>query len=144
MRPDELRATRRAFLGGLGATLLSACTVDPSRANWAWVSWAEGAWRSVLQAGGLKNRLAKEYPVSAISKEFPLRSLNLRPDYGASLASWRLRVDGLVAAPGEFTLEDLRRAFPTTRHVTRHDCVEGWSAIAEFAGVRLSDFLAAV
>jgi DMSO/TMAO reductase YedYZ molybdopterin-dependent catalytic subunit len=144
MRPDELRSTRRAFLGGLGATLLSACTVDPSRANWAWVSWAEGAWRSVLQAGGLKQRLAKEYPVSAISQVFPLRSLNLRPDYGASLATWRLRVDGLVASPGEFTLAELRRAFPTTRHITRHDCVEGWSAIAEFSGVRLSDFLAAV
>jgi DMSO/TMAO reductase YedYZ molybdopterin-dependent catalytic subunit len=140
----EFRPDRRTFLAWGGLFLLSGCTVDPSRGSWKLVEWAEGWWRGLLEAGGLQNRLAKEYPASAISAKFPIRSLNLAPTYGATLDGWRLRVDGLVAKPAQFTLAELRAAFPVTRHITRHDCVEGWSAIAEFAGVRLSDFLAAV
>jgi DMSO/TMAO reductase YedYZ molybdopterin-dependent catalytic subunit len=140
----EPRTTRRAFLTGGVLSLLAGCSVDPSTGSWKLVDWAEGWWRALLQTGGLKNRLAKEYPASAISKTFPIRSLNVPVLYGQGLADWKLEVTGLVAAPKAYTMDALRREFPVTRHITRHDCVEGWSAIAEFAGVKLSDFLAAV
>ena len=32
-------------------------------------------------------------------------------------------------------------AFPQTEQITRHICVEGWSAIGQWGGVRFSDFL---
>src|SRR5207244_13491544 len=37
-----------------------------------------------------------------------------------------------------------RRSSDLTSQVTRHICVEGWSAIGKWSGVRFSDFLARV
>jgi hypothetical protein len=54
---------------------------------------------------------------------------------------WKLLVDGLVQAPAEFTLAQLR-AMPSRTQITRHDCVEGWSAIGKWTGVQLSHMLA--
>jgi DMSO/TMAO reductase YedYZ molybdopterin-dependent catalytic subunit len=58
-----------------------------------------------------------------------------------NFAAWRLRVDGLVAKPLEFSLADLRN-LPQRAQITRHDCVEGWSAIGKWQGVRLAIVLA--
>jgi DMSO/TMAO reductase YedYZ molybdopterin-dependent catalytic subunit len=62
-------------------------------------------------------------------------------DPGVDLTKWRLRVDGLVSRPGEYTLEQIQ-ALPKIRQNTRHICVEGWNAIGRFGGARLSDLLA--
>ncbi len=45
---------------------------------------------------------------------------------------------GLVAHPLTLSLDDLRR-LPRTRTRVRHHCVEGWSAVAAWDGVRLSE-----
>ena len=50
--------------------------------------------------------------------------------------SWRLDVTGLVARPLTLSLADLQ-AMPARTQITRHDCVEGWSCIAEWTGVPL-------
>jgi DMSO/TMAO reductase YedYZ molybdopterin-dependent catalytic subunit len=55
-------------------------------------------------------------------------------------ADWRLKVDGLVANPLQFTLAEVR-AMPSRTQITRHDCVEGWSCIGQWTGVRLSHLL---
>ena len=61
-------------------------------------------------------------------------------DYARHLAvnfnDWRLVVDGAVANPQAFSLDQIR-AMPTRTQITRHDCVEGWSAIAKWHGVPL-------
>lgn len=138
------RLTRRRFLMGLGASLLAGCTFAPGTGGWPFVTWAEGLYRRLFTAGPLKHRLVKEYPRSAISKSFPIRSLSLPSDYAAQVATWRLKVGGLVENPAEYSMTEFQRAFEKVGHVTRHDCVEGWSAIAEFTGVRLADLMAAV
>jgi DMSO/TMAO reductase YedYZ molybdopterin-dependent catalytic subunit len=51
-------------------------------------------------------------------------------------ADWRLIVDGLVARPLSLSLDQLKRA-PARTQITRHDCVEGWSAIGGWTGVPL-------
>ena len=53
---------------------------------------------------------------------------------------WRLRVDGLVARPSSFSVDDLK-AMPAHTQITRQACEEGWSFIAEWTGVRLSHVL---
>lgn len=58
-------------------------------------------------------------------------------------ADYRLMVGGLCAAPRSFSLAELR-ALPSRTQITRHDCVEGWSAIAKWKGVRMSALLDAV
>lgn len=55
-------------------------------------------------------------------------------------ADWRLQVDGLVARPLSLSLSDLGQ-MPQRAQITRHDCVEGWSAIGKWQGPRLGDVL---
>lgn len=68
------------------------------------------------------------------------------PDYAAHaaqrFASWRLEVGGLVARPLSLSLADLR-SLPQYSQITRHDCVEGWSAIAKWHGPQLGAVLRA-
>ena len=69
------------------------------------------------------------------------------PQY-ASLAAnhfndYVLDVSGLVARPRRYTLAELR-ALPSRSQITRHDCVEGWSAVGKWQGARLSAVLDAV
>ena len=53
---------------------------------------------------------------------------------------YRLRVDGLVETPKEYSLAELRN-MPSRTQITRHDCVEGWSCIAKWTGVPLASVL---
>ncbi len=58
-------------------------------------------------------------------------------------ASYRLRVGGLVAHPRDFTLADLR-AMDKHEQITQHYCIQGWSGIAKWGGVLVSDIMAVV
>ena len=51
-------------------------------------------------------------------------------------ADWRLTIDGLVARPLVLSMAQIR-AMPQRTQITRHDCVEGWSAIGQWTGVPL-------
>ncbi len=66
------------------------------------------------------------------------------PDYREALAegfaNWRLAVTGLVSNPLSLSMKELR-ALPQRTQITRHDCVEGWSAIAEWKGPQLGALL---
>src|SRR5437879_5792682 len=53
---------------------------------------------------------------------------------------WRLSVEGLVARPISFSLEELKR-LPAESHIILHACEQGWSYIAEWTGVRLATVL---
>ena len=55
-------------------------------------------------------------------------------------ANWRLTVDGLVARPFSVLISQLR-SIPHQTQITRHDCVEGWSAIGKWHGLKLSRIL---
>ena len=52
-------------------------------------------------------------------------------------------MSGLVDKPRSFSLAELR-ALPSRTQITRHDCVEGWSAIGKWKGAQLSALLDAV
>jgi len=89
--------------------------------------------------------LAREFKKSDISKVAPVNGLP--PDdetYRRWLTNgfdgWRLTVDGLVARPLSFSLDELKH-LPAESHITLHACEEGWSYIAEWTGVRLSSVL---
>ena len=60
-----------------------------------------------------------------------------------AFADYRLQVNGLVVQPASFSLAELR-ALPSRTQITRHDCVEGWSAIAKWKGTRLAALLETV
>lgn len=62
---------------------------------------------------------------------------NLRAD---NFVNWRLAVGGLVLQPLQLSLAQLR-LLPARTQITRHDCVEGWSAIGQWTGVPLGQVL---
>ena len=92
-----------------------------------------------LQGGG---SLAREFRPADISAHFkPNGTLHPAGDaYARSLAAgfadWRLRIDGMVARPMTLSVAQLR-LLPARTQITRHDCVEGWSAIGGWTGVQL-------
>jgi DMSO/TMAO reductase YedYZ molybdopterin-dependent catalytic subunit/thiosulfate reductase cytochrome b subunit len=57
-----------------------------------------------------------------------------------AFAGYRLEVSGLVAHPVSLSLTDLR-ALGTTSQITKHNCIQGWTNIAEWSGVPLTALL---
>jgi DMSO/TMAO reductase YedYZ molybdopterin-dependent catalytic subunit len=94
----------------------------------------------------LHQPLAREFDRSQISKVAPVNggppgSDDYQRLLRRNFAEWRLQVDGLVARPSSFSLEELKR-MPMRSHITHQACEEGWSFIAEWTGVALSEVLA--
>jgi DMSO/TMAO reductase YedYZ molybdopterin-dependent catalytic subunit len=106
--------------------------------------WTRATQRFLL-AGG---QMAQQYKPSDISRYFkPNGTYNPGgADYNRHVAegfvNWRLRIDGLVNHPLSLSVADLRR-LPARSQITRHDCVEGWSAIGGWTGVPLALILRA-
>ena len=87
------------------------------------------------------NTLAPTYPESAITKPFPFNAYYGEEDTPViDGAGYRLQVSGLVEDKSPWTLARLR-ALPQTTQVTRHICVEGWSAIGKWGGAPFHVFL---
>jgi DMSO/TMAO reductase YedYZ molybdopterin-dependent catalytic subunit len=56
-------------------------------------------------------------------------------------ASWKLTVNGLRSGDLSLSIDDIK-ALPRTDMIVEFKCIEGWSMIAHYAGVRFSDFAA--
>jgi len=90
------------------------------------------------------NRLAPTYPDSMITRPFPFNAYYGEDEIRqVDAQSYRLELSGLVADRHAWTLPELQ-ALPQTDQVTRHICVEGWSAIGKWGGVSFSSFLSRV
>ena len=92
--------------------------------------------------------LAREFSRADITRTVPVNGEVPFDDtyqelLSGSFDAWRLEVDGLVGRPMSFSMADLR-TLPAHSHITMQACEEGWSFIAEWTGVRLSDLLARV
>ncbi|HVY59985.1 MAG TPA: molybdopterin-dependent oxidoreductase [Xanthobacteraceae bacterium] len=137
--------TRRAFLRGgasLGAlALLAGCDIVDENT-------AENALRVVSRFNDRvqallfdPNTLAPTYPESAITRPFPFNayySEDEAPEVDGE--TYKLEIAGRVDNKLPWTLEQLY-ALPEVSQVTRHICVEGWSAIGKWSGTPLRDFL---
>ena len=140
---------RRWMTGALataGAALLSACgQAGTSLAEQA-RRMGEGLTRRAQRLLIPRDALAPTYSRAEISPDFRANG-SVDPaasDYRALKASgfadYRLVVDGLVERPLSLSLTELR-ARPARTQITKHDCVEGWTSIGEWTGVRLETLL---
>ncbi len=146
---------RRRFLTGasLGASALalSGCKVLDGLNDY------DDPLRNLMEsANGLTYRAQRFLSGDTLAPEFTRADIRQgqRPngttnpvdaDYQAlasgGFADWRMNVIGAVERPLTLTLADLQSR-PARTQITRHDCVEGWSCIAEWTGVPLSVILA--
>jgi len=138
---------RRNFLAGASAAVLAGCNrVAESDAGASLLDAAEGWHQHAQRLLNPRNALAPEYPRHLISPFFRGNG-SVDPQNGDYLAqkalgfaNWRLEVRGLVDTPLSLTLYNIRR-LPQRTQITRHDCVEGWSAIGQWTGPQLSVLL---
>ncbi len=138
---------RRTVLLGSGALMLGACSKVHDSAPGQRLFGAVDDWQKGLQRGlTARNALAPEYAPEDISPFFRGNgSTDPQNDgYPAHVASnfvnWRFTVGGLVERPLSLSLDQIMR-LPQRTQITRHDCVEGWSAIGQWTGPQLSTFL---
>jgi DMSO/TMAO reductase YedYZ molybdopterin-dependent catalytic subunit len=95
-----------------------------------------------------RHSLAREFARSQVSErplanEIPPLSEAFKRLQAGGFADWRLSINGLVARPASFSLEQLK-SYPSRSQITQLQCEEGWSYIAEWIGVPLSKILDAV
>lgn len=87
------------------------------------------------------DKLAPEYPRSMITKPFPFNAYYDESEVPViDGRTYKLELGGLVRDKRSWTLDALYK-LPQVSQVTRHICVEGWSAIGEWGGVPLGHFL---
>jgi DMSO/TMAO reductase YedYZ molybdopterin-dependent catalytic subunit len=137
--------TRRAFLTrGLtlgGLAMLSGCSLDDNESVGKALT-AISRWNDRVQGAIFEpTSMAPTYPESMITRPFPFNAFyDIDQAPTVHEADYRLEVTGQVADRKTWRLEELR-AMAQTDQITRHICVEGWSAIGRWGGVRFSDFL---
>jgi DMSO/TMAO reductase YedYZ molybdopterin-dependent catalytic subunit len=148
------RLSRRSFLirsGAVGgAVLLGGCDQLSQSPEFRDVLYkAEGATERVQRLVLSQRSLAREYTDADLSKHFKANGSTrvADPAYKQALlggfTDWRLKVDGLVERPTALSLAELR-TLPARTQITRHDCVEGWSAIGKWTGAQLGPLLQSV
>jgi DMSO/TMAO reductase YedYZ molybdopterin-dependent catalytic subunit len=136
---------RRLLLGAAqaaGLLMLAGCD-GLSRSDWftKLLGKAESVTKRAQRIISPRKALAKEFPESDLSPIFPANG-NSDPDNAeyqrmarAGFADWKLDIGGLVQRPLTFSLAELRE-LPSRTQITRHDCVEGWSAIGKWKGAQ--------
>jgi DMSO/TMAO reductase YedYZ molybdopterin-dependent catalytic subunit len=145
--------SRRKFIGsislGAGGLLLSGCDrLDASPSFRGLLRSAEGLTMRAQRLVTDRTALAREFSETDMSPIFRMNGNRMpdTPEYQKHLAegfaTWRMAVDGLVRKPLNLSLARLR-TLPTRTQITRHDCVEGWSAIGKWHGVPLGLLLQA-
>jgi DMSO/TMAO reductase YedYZ molybdopterin-dependent catalytic subunit len=144
--------TRRTLVtgGALGAgLLLSGCDKLAQQPGFRRILFSGEKINMGLQRALMdRNALAPEFSAEQMSPVFRTNG-NSNPntaDYNRhvaeNFANWRLEVGGLVDRPLRLSLPDIG-AFPQRAQITRHDCVEGWSAIGKWQGPMLGNVLKA-
>ena len=144
---SRLLMTRRALVGGLAAGLVGGCDALGQDEGFRSILFKGADWNMWTQRALMdRDALAREFRPDQMSPVF--RTNGTRnpdtPDYNAHVAAgfadWRVRVDGLVARPQSFSVAQML-SMPQRAQITRHDCVEGWSAIGKWQGPRLATLL---
>lgn len=130
--PRSLYLRRREFLAGLGVAMAfgGAAQASPLAGSRSPFSTDEPrtpradviAYNNFYEFGGRKSDPAEQ-----------AHKLTTKP--------WKVRIDGLVARPADYQLEDFLRPFALEERVYRMRCVEGWSMVIPWIGVPLAEVL---
>ncbi|HLH76831.1 MAG TPA: molybdopterin-dependent oxidoreductase [Candidatus Binataceae bacterium] len=126
---------RRFILGASAGALLGGCQSRPVSAFLrAMQSW-NGGFQAWLYSA---NRLAPQLPATAQTPEAAIPVYYISDFLPQPPPNWTLSIGGLVRRPMVLTLAQLQEMTAVEMRV-QHHCVEGWSAVASWRGVRMVD-----
>jgi DMSO/TMAO reductase YedYZ molybdopterin-dependent catalytic subunit len=130
------RISRRKFLSGAAAiSLLAGCESRPAvRFLGLMRRWNERVEAVMFSP----HRLAPELPASATTPESTFPVYYISDSIPVAPANWTLKVGGLVRRPMVLNLAQIQQ-MPSIDMRVQHHCVEGWSAVASWHGVRLNE-----
>jgi DMSO/TMAO reductase YedYZ molybdopterin-dependent catalytic subunit len=138
--------TRRGLLIGASAALAGCDQLQRSPSVFEFARIGEALSKNGQRLLLSAQPLAREFKPSDISADFRGNG-STSPDSEDYLrhveegfANWRLRIDGLVHQAVSYSIAELK-AMNARSQITRHDCVEGWSAIGQWQGVPLKALL---
>ena len=146
--PHPPRAARAAPASPPRRSLLGGCDWLGASPSFRDIVLGSGEWLSYRVAAA--DRLRRRSPASSTpprcrrasaptaTPSRARRTTSATPTTG--FADWRLPVDGLVETPARCRSPSCAR-MPARSQITRHDCVEGWSAIGKWTGVPLGQLL---
>jgi DMSO/TMAO reductase YedYZ molybdopterin-dependent catalytic subunit len=137
--------SRRRFIAGgasLGAlTFLTGCDVSDSFSADKLLAQISKFNDGVQAAIFNPNALAPTFSEKDITRPFPFNAYYDEDDAPeVDGKTYKLEVFGLVENKKSWTLDELYQ-LPEVKQITRHICVEGWSAIGSWSGTPLRDFL---
>jgi DMSO/TMAO reductase YedYZ molybdopterin-dependent catalytic subunit len=137
--------SRRRFIAGgasLGAlTFLTGCDVSDSFSADKLLAQISKFNDGVQAAIFNPNALAPTFSEKDITRPFPFNAYYDQDDAPeVDGKAYKLEVSGLVENKKSWTLDELYQ-LPEVKQITRHICVEGWSAIGSWSGTPLRDFL---
>ena len=145
--------TRRSVLTGVALAapaLLVGCDRLTEAPSFQQIVFDSGEWLNYrVQRLFGSNALAPEFDASQMSPEFrtngntSVSSADYMQYKAQDFNNWTLKFTGLVTAPKTYSMTELKSK-PARTQITRHDCVEGWSAIGKWTGVPLAALLAEV
>ncbi|HET7824368.1 MAG TPA: molybdopterin-dependent oxidoreductase [Anaeromyxobacter sp.] len=135
-------STRRRFLAAgvraAGVLAVGGFACDGSRPRTGFLGAMERVNERFQRALLDPRRLAPELPESEQTDLDLFPKYKIGDDYPFAPGGWALAVGGLVQRPQALSLDALRR-LPAARMRVRHHCVEGWTAVASWEGVRVSE-----
>src|ERR1700754_776588 len=143
---DRREFLRTTLLALGGATLAGCDRISESETGPRILESDEAVNRRVQRFLSPSKALAREYTESDISAVFKPNGtlMPATPLYQGLMkdgfVDYRLEVDGLVEKPTHLSIDELR-ALGMRTQITRHDCVEGWSAIGKWTGTPLAALL---
>ena len=146
-RPLSRRRLLGHTLSAAGLLLLAGCDAL-SRSEWfpKVLGGAERLTRGAQNLLTSRKSMAQEFSEAELSPTFRSNGTEMPDNHDYQVlasngfADWALEVGGLVETPSRFSLPALRQ-MPSRTQITRHDCVEGWSAIGKWTGVPLHEVL---
>ena len=134
----RLFGTRALTLGGL--SMLSGCSLSDSESVETMLKTMSRFNDGVQGWLFDPTRLAPTYDDSMITRPFPFNAFYAESEVPDIEDDYTLALSGMIADKKAWTLPALY-ALPQTAQITRHICVEGWSAIGKWGGVPFRDFL---
>lgn len=142
--PKSVYLDRRRFLGTLGVVGVAA--VGASRLL-EWARPSETAWAATKFSGLLKSPFSSSEKPNSLEDvtqynnfyEFGTDKSDPAKNSGKfNTANWSVSVEGEVAKPRKFTLEEILKLAPLEERIYRHRCVEAWSIVVPWIGFSFS------